>query len=312
MTDIGDPARSTAPVRRPGILTAIAGLAFLAAIAYALLAVLFAYEYISVIYGTVQVNAGISVMEMVRSEFGVRTLRELLTFAMLAMFRFLAGRGLLRVEPRAWLAESLYSLGLVGLGLIVAWVSPTSWLWTWLVIAVVSVLKLGYLFRPSVRALFRRPAPPSAASRVAVAAATTVVLAVVSWYGISGAIDESEHARRKVTMADMRTLATALEARASDTNDYPKVATVAELAPFLVPTYVAKLPLKDGWGNSYRYATRPQKEGPSYRLGSAAKSGQWEHESMWDYTKLATTQHQDDIVWGDGEFIRYPEATSWP
>ena len=49
----------------------------------------------------------------------------------------------------------------------------------------------------------------------------------------------------KRTMSDIRTIATAVEAFATDENKYPQA---SELKKALEPTYVKELPVKDGWG----------------------------------------------------------------
>src|SRR5829696_4439377 len=63
--------------------------------------------------------------------------------------------------------------------------------------------------------------------------------------------------------ADMRTIATAWEARATDLNKYNAAGTVtipagavtvANLSNYLAPTYVKTFPQKDGWGNQWAFA----------------------------------------------------------
>lgn len=100
-------------------------------------------------------------------------------------------------------------------------------------------------------------------------------------------------------MADMRTLATALEARATDTNEYPSTRSVADLAPLLVPKYVKQLPVVDGWGHAYRYSAEKE----VYTIWSAGRDGKFQQ-----YKAGATTNFDCDIVFSNGSFIQYPEA----
>ena len=114
---------------------------------------------------------------------------------------------------------------------------------------------------------------------------------------------------QKRTLADMRTLGTALEARATDTNSYPNVTSVDELAPLLQPTYIREIPRTDGWRNPLRYeheVISPTVD--SFRLGSAGRDGRWQRARLIDYTPLTTTSPDDDIVYANGSFVQYPEG----
>ena len=69
-----------------------------------------------------------------------------------------------------------------------------------------------------------------------------------------------QRSKQKRTMADMRTIATAWEARATDMNRYDAAGVPSTLAGsarqlrrrwtrMLSPTYIKTLPQNDGWGN---------------------------------------------------------------
>src|SRR5712692_5240011 len=82
-----------------------------------------------------------------------------------------------------------------------------------------------------------------------------VVLFIV---GVAGAFvvppltTANHRSKQKRTMADMRSLGTALEAWATDFRQYPVVASVDALESLLVPKYIKRLP-RDGWGRPFRY-----------------------------------------------------------
>jgi type II secretory pathway pseudopilin PulG len=127
--------------------------------------------------------------------------------------------------------------------------------------------------------------------------------------------------RQGRTMADMRYIATAWEARATDFNRYdvggPAVAVTStspdfawrsmsrvqygDLKRVLVPTYIKVLPERDGWGN--RFELRAGKEMYAIRsLGSDGKA------DVLSFASAATTSFEDDIVYMNGTFLRYPEG----
>lgn len=124
--------------------------------------------------------------------------------------------------------------------------------------------------------------------------------------------DEDEHRKHpwKRALSDMRTIATCVEAYATDENEYPQAVTISALASAVEPTYVRELPEKDPWGNDYVYMV--SSDGQHYRIicGGADKSidgtsrviaelgpgiGDTENESL-----------DDDIVYQDAMFVTWP------
>jgi len=115
-----------------------------------------------------------------------------------------------------------------------------------------------------------------------------------------------QHSKQKRTMADLRTLATAWEARATDTHTYAVSArddrvvpvSAAELRRVLVPKYVRVMPEHDGWGNPFHLAASSQE----YIIRSSGKDG------LFDHILGATTSFDCDIVYSNGSFFEYPEG----
>src|SRR5258708_8424407 len=98
------------------------------------------------------------------------------------------------------------------------------------------------------------PAPaPAPATNPAVLIVVLLVggLFVIAVIGILAAIPiphlltAMQRSKQTRTSAVIRTLATAVEAYATDKNAYPKVTTVEEPRPLLAPTYRKSLPLLD-------------------------------------------------------------------
>jgi hypothetical protein len=114
----------------------------------------------------------------------------------------------------------------------------------------------------------------------------------------------------KKTMADMRWLATALEARATDTNEYP-IALLDDLEPMLSPTYIKTMPKVDGWGTPYRYLG----DGDHYRIISAGADHRFEPKLQSIGSVVASLYTDDpdaDIVYEDGSFIQAPREARPP
>lgn len=106
--------------------------------------------------------------------------------------------------------------------------------------------------------------------------------------------------KQKRTMADMRTLAIAIEARATDTNQYPKAGSIDDIAKLIEPTYIKTTPRTDRWSNLFRYFGSP--DGTHYRIVSGGPDGKVDAASM-QLGKLPA-ESSDDLIFEDGVFRR--------
>lgn len=112
------------------------------------------------------------------------------------------------------------------------------------------------------------------------------------------------------TMRDLRTIATAVEAYASDNDDtYPRAADYATLVKDLEDD---DLPQKDVWGNSYAYVVSA--DAKHYRVISSGSDGNFE----WDSRRIAdaktpglrySERSEDDLIYADGSFVQLPKAS---
>lgn len=119
---------------------------------------------------------------------------------------------------------------------------------------------------------------------------------------------ERELRAARATIADLRSLATALEARGTDTNDYPEAADMVALRALLEPTYILHMPMRDAWGHEYIYIGSPDQQ--QYRFVSAGADGLFEPASR----RLAkmefkeSDRFEDDIIFQSGEFVQVPRG----
>jgi hypothetical protein len=120
--------------------------------------------------------------------------------------------------------------------------------------------------------------------------------------------EEQKHPWKK-TMADLRTLATCVEAYATDTNEYPKVSSLQDLQPLLQPTYVRTMPLTDAWGTEFSYVS----DGTHYRFASAGadKHFDWRARQLETLPEGSDPQFVEDddadLIYQDGRFVQAPK-----
>lgn len=127
--------------------------------------------------------------------------------------------------------------------------------------------------------------------------------AILASVAIPNLMVATERARQRRTMADMRTLATAIEEYAKDHNgDYPGGTRAIDLQATLVPTYARELPVVDGWGSDYWYTHTDAQ----YVLTSLGDDGEAD-ENVHLSSPLATQNADRDIILVNGKFMQYPE-----
>jgi type II secretory pathway pseudopilin PulG len=128
-----------------------------------------------------------------------------------------------------------------------------------------------------------------------------------------------QRSMQRRTMADIRSLATALEARATDLDTYAiGTARVCanscafgsmtrvpldEVERTLSPTYIRKLPRLDGWGNEFEVRVSAK----SYAIRSRGSDDRFEVKTYDAPRTIAS--FEEDIVFSDGNFVQYPEGT---
>lgn len=114
------------------------------------------------------------------------------------------------------------------------------------------------------------------------------------------------------TMTDLRTIATAAEAYATDENKYPDVTSYESLSGVLSPTYIKTVPERDAWGTPYLCVVSSDRQ--HYRFVSAGadqhfESGSYRIEEIGDnFEPRVTDSPHADIIFQDGTFVQFPAA----
>jgi type II secretion system protein G len=129
------------------------------------------------------------------------------------------------------------------------------------------------------------------------------IIGIIAAIAIPNLLNAINRGRQKRTMADIRSIGTALEAYSVDFNYYPKVAaaTVTDLVPYLQPTFIKVLPTADGWNQSMVVQLTVQ--GTSYTIYSKAKGNAGAIAAQGPKTDFG-----DAIVFSNGQFYAWPEG----
>jgi prepilin-type N-terminal cleavage/methylation domain-containing protein len=156
------------------------------------------------------------------------------------------------------------------------------------------------------------------------------LLIVVAIIGIIAAIlipnllDALQKAKQKRTVGDIRNIGTAwfswfqdqvaaASAGATTTYDFDGIGTQLSATELLTTLfisntmfYIQKIPDKDGWGSNYEF--RGTSDLTDANVMGIASYGRGGTDEGGTYTMgpFIATQYEQDIVWADGFFVRYP------
>lgn len=141
------------------------------------------------------------------------------------------------------------------------------------------------------------------------------IIGIIVAIAIPNLLNAIQRAKQRRSMGDARTIATACEAYAVDLNRYPPAAgytlpggltlpttTCGTMQNYVQPTYVAKVPLADGWNSWFNYGTDANYQ--HYAVLSTGKDG----SAQGTPTYGPTTNFNDDIIFVDGQFVQFPEG----
>jgi len=128
------------------------------------------------------------------------------------------------------------------------------------------------------------------------------IIGIIAAIAIPNLLNAIHRGRQKRTMADMRTVATAVGAYATDMNWYPRGITGNAFAAHISPHYIKKVPPNDGWGIGYNGYT--DAAGDHYTIQSYGKRGVNDGCSAG----VETSIFDCDICHSDGMFEQWPEG----
>ncbi|UCF67317.1 MAG: type II secretion system protein GspG [Acidobacteriota bacterium] len=133
------------------------------------------------------------------------------------------------------------------------------------------------------------------------------IIGIIAAIAIPNLLNAIDRGRQKRTMADMRSLGTAVEAYSVDANQYPDVGDIGTLVDvdgnldvWVEPLYIKKSPDDDGWGNNLNYGS----DGNDYTIRSFGKDNT--QNTVAGGGK--TGDFDDDIIFVNGTFTQWPEG----
>jgi general secretion pathway protein G len=143
------------------------------------------------------------------------------------------------------------------------------------------------------------------------------IIGILAAIAIPNLLTAMQRSKQKRSMADIRSIATAWEARATDVNHYGAAGgqstidfsnsgvSYTTMVGRVTPTYIKSLPKNDGWGDPYDYVC--QSNNQVYGIRSLGKDNAKSNGGT--YTAGTQTNNFDcDIVYSMGSFVQWPEG----
>ena len=149
------------------------------------------------------------------------------------------------------------------------------------------------------------------------------IIGMIAAIAIPMYMNAQDRARQARTMANMRTIASAWEARATEVRAYNAAGAatftlpandvaLSDLQTILSPTYTKDVPATDGWGHDLEfYLDSPigsSTQAKTYAVASPGRSGVLDRATRKTkkYTIETTTNFDCDIIYSNGSFVMYP------
>jgi len=127
------------------------------------------------------------------------------------------------------------------------------------------------------------------------------IIGIIAAIAIPNLLNAIDRGKQKRTMADLRSIGTAVESYSIDNNFYPVAAAMTTLETFVEPVYIRTAPLNDGWARSFQVAAVALE----YTVCSGGKDG----GTCTTDGAGATQAFNDSITFANGQFVQFPEGT---
>ena len=130
------------------------------------------------------------------------------------------------------------------------------------------------------------------------------IIGIIAAIAIPNLLNAIDRGKQKRTMADLRSMGTAIEEYSIDNNFYPVATTLAALSDQVTPSYIRALPANDGWGSDFEVDSAPG----LYTLASCGKGNTGACSSACQTGCGKTNLFADDIIFSNGSFVQWPEG----
>jgi len=129
------------------------------------------------------------------------------------------------------------------------------------------------------------------------------IIGIIAAIAIPNLLNAIDRGKQKRSMADIRSIGTAVESYAIDNNFYPAAGTIqvlADPANMVVPVYIRTMPIQDGWRNDFYVNSTTT----GYTLASGGKDGGGIGGVVWG----ASGNFNNPIIFMGGQFAAWPEG----
>jgi type II secretion system protein G len=124
------------------------------------------------------------------------------------------------------------------------------------------------------------------------------IIAAIAIPNLLYAIDKS---RQRATMADIKQLSTAINQYMIENNNYPTTTDINDLAEYLEPRYLQRVPVTDGWTNALVVSSGPR----LFTICSNGKDGM----GVCETEALGPIDDFDaSLTLVNGQFVSWPEG----
>ena len=130
------------------------------------------------------------------------------------------------------------------------------------------------------------------------------IIGIIAAIAIPNLLNAIDRGKQKRTMADLRSMGTAIEEYSIDNNFYPQATSVAALSAQVTPSYIRALPAGDGWGQDFEVDSVTT----LYTLASCGKGSTGVCSSACTSGCGKTQNFSDDIIFSAGSFVQWPEG----
>ena len=150
------------------------------------------------------------------------------------------------------------------------------------------------------------------------------IIGIIAALLIPNFLDALQKAKQKRTVADIRNTGTAMfswltdqvgaaaagqSGSSVDLGSYGGIVAMATMASVLTPQYLQNIPTLDGWKHGYEYylnTANPLAKNVM-AIRSFGRNGANDGGPTYSVTSFEPTDYDQDIVWADGFFVRWPQ-----
>jgi len=149
------------------------------------------------------------------------------------------------------------------------------------------------------------------------------IIGIIAALLIPNFLDALQKAKQKRTVADVRNTGTAMfswltdqvgaaaagaTASTVDLGSYNGTVSVTVLSSILTPQYLQSVPTLDGWKHAYEFYlnTGNPLAKNVMAIRSFGRNGSEDGGPAYTVTNFDPTDYDQDIVWADGFFVRWP------